>query len=345
MAMSGARDLSTLVTPPKLRLPVKTVIAPQEDELIATAIKAELARGGQVYYLHNRVQTIDDCAIHLRTIVPDARIAVAHGQMPEQELENVMQDFLDNRIDCLVCSTIIESGLDVPNANTIIIERADRFGLAQLYQLRGRVGRWKHQAYAYMLLPKNQLVGSTAKKRLAAIRRCSSLGAGFQLALRDLEIRGAGNLLGSEQSGHLCMIGFDLYCRLLKQEINRLRKNSAGELQELCDEDLLNDVEVNVEFIRPALKTADGVLPAAIPPQFIENERLRISAYRRLAEIRSEKALEEFLEPLESEEERAKRLKKSKDKDKERLEQEHQDYLEQLEEDFADDDVDDDEME
>ncbi|MBR2626516.1 MAG: transcription-repair coupling factor [Lentisphaeria bacterium] len=295
MAMAGARDLSTLVTPPKLRLPVKTVIAPKEDDLVAAAIKAELARGGQVYYLHNRVQTIESCASHLRSIVPDARISVAHGQMPETELENIMTSFLEGNIDCLVCSTIIESGLDVPNANTIIIERADRFGLAQLYQLRGRVGRWKHQAYAYMLLPPDQLVGTTAKKRLAAIRRCSTLGAGFQLALRDLEIRGAGNLLGSEQSGHLCMIGFDLYCRLLKQEIKHLQKNNAGELQQLADEDLLPEVELNIEFIRPVLTTTSkDILPAAIPPEYIENERLRISAYRRLAEIRNENALEDF---------------------------------------------------
>ena len=299
MAMAGARDLSTLVTPPKLRMPVKTVIAPQEDDLIAAAIRAELARGGQIYYLHNRVQTIDECAAHLRAIVPDARIAVAHGQMPEGELEEIMTSFLDGKIDCLVCSTIIESGLDVPNANTIIIERADRFGLAQLYQLRGRVGRWKHQAYAYMLLPKNQLVGTTAKKRLAAIRRCSTLGAGFQLALRDLEIRGAGNLLGSEQSGHLCMIGFDLYCRLLKQEIARLRQNSKDDLQQLCDDDLLPEVELNIDFIRPVLKSAaKNVLAAAIPPEFIENDRLRISAYRRLADIKSVEALEEFSDEL-----------------------------------------------
>ncbi|MBR7121301.1 MAG: transcription-repair coupling factor [Lentisphaeria bacterium] len=299
MAMAGARDLSTLVTPPKLRLPVKTVIAPQEDELISGAIRAELARGGQVYYLHNRVQTIGECAAHLRAIVPDARIAVAHGQMAEAELEQIMTAFVNGEVDCLVCSTIIESGLDVPNANTIIIERADRFGLAQLYQLRGRVGRWKHQAYAYMLLPKNQLVGTNAKKRLAAIRRCSTLGAGFQLALRDLEIRGAGNLLGSEQSGHLCMIGFDLYCRLLKQEIAAMKSGTREEFQQQCDDEMLNDVELNIEFLRPVLSTtAEGVFPAAIPAAFIENERLRISAYRRLADIRSPEMLEEFAEEL-----------------------------------------------
>ncbi len=299
MAMAGARDLSTLVTPPKLRLPVKTVIAPQEDELIAAAIRAELARGGQIYYLHNRVQTIDECACHLRSIVPDARISVAHGQMPEGELEEIMTKFVEGNIDCLVCSTIIESGLDVPNANTIIIERADRFGLAQLYQLRGRVGRWKHQAYAYMLLPKNQLIGTTAKKRLAAIRRCSSLGAGFQLALQDLEIRGAGNLLGSEQSGHLCMIGFDLYCRLLKQEIARLQRNRKEDFQQICDEDFMVDVEMNIDFIRPVIKSEDkSVLTAAIPPDFIESERLRISAYRRLAEVRSEIMLDDLADEM-----------------------------------------------
>jgi transcription-repair coupling factor (superfamily II helicase) len=219
--------------------------------------------------------------------------------MPEQELENVMKDFLEKRIDCLVCSTIIESGLDVPNANTIIIERADRFGLGELHQLRGRVGRWKNQAYAYMLLPKNQLIGTTAKKRLAAIRRCSSLGAGFQLALQDLEIRGAGNLLGSEQSGHLCMIGFDLYCRLLKQEIARLQRNRKEDFQQICDEDFMVDVEMNIDFIRPVIKSEDkSVLTAAIPPDFIESERLRISAYRRLAEVRSEIMLDDLADEM-----------------------------------------------
>ena len=190
LAMAGARDLSTLMTAPKLRLPVKTVIAPEEDNLIEQAIRAELARGGQVYYLHNRVRTIDEKAKQLKKLIPEARFAVAHGQMHEHELEEVMTRFLQGEVDCLICSTIIESGLDVPNANTILIERADRFGLAELYQLRGRVGRWKHQAYAYMLLPKSQLVSTDARKRLSAIRRCSNLGAGFQLALRDLEIRG-----------------------------------------------------------------------------------------------------------------------------------------------------------
>ncbi len=299
LAMAGARDLSTLITPPKMRLPVKTVIAPEEDELIANAICAELARGGQVYYLHNRVRSIDECRKHLQELVPGAKIAVAHGQLPESELEQIMDDFACGKIDCLVCSTIIESGLDVPNANTIIIERADRFGLAQLYQLRGRVGRWKHQAYAYMLLPKNQLANTTARKRLAAIRRCSTLGAGFQLALRDLEIRGAGNLLGSEQSGHLCMIGFDLYCRLLKREIDRLQKTvPPGETAHIGEEELMEEIEINIEFLKVALKTPEGVMAAAFPESFISNENLRIAAYRRSAELRSEEALQNFKEEL-----------------------------------------------
>ena len=291
LAMSGARDLSTLTTPPKMRLPVKTVIAPQEDDLVTAAIRAELARGGQVYYLHNRVVSIDQCVRHLRELLPDARIAAAHGQMPETELETVMTAFLDGRVDCLVCSTIIESGLDVPNANTIIIERADRFGLAQLYQLRGRVGRWKRQAYAYMMLPKNQLAGSAARKRLAAIRRCSNLGAGFQLALHDLELRGAGNLLGSEQSGHLCMIGFDLYCHLLQSEIARMRNLSAPADDLDCS---VAEVEVNLEFLQIALSAPPDVLAAAIPPDYIENDGMRLAAYRRLSTLSSEDRLEDF---------------------------------------------------
>ena len=285
LAMAGARDLSTLMTAPKLRLPVKTVIAPEEDRLVVQAIEAELARGGQVYYLHNRVRTIEEVAKKLRSLLPDVRFAVAHGQMPEEELEAVMTSFLEGKIDCLVSSTIIESGLDVPNANTIIIERADRFGLAELYQLRGRVGRWKHQAYAYMLLPKSQLVSSDARKRLSAIRRCSNLGAGFQLALRDLEIRGSGNLLGAEQSGHLNTIGFDLYCHLLKQEVGKLR----GEKSEF-----LPEVEMAIDFISFTLTAPEGKLAAAFPPEYIGGDRLRLDAYRRLSALNSETELADF---------------------------------------------------
>ena len=286
LAMAGARDLTTLMTPPKMRLPVKTVIAPEDHDLVADAIKAELARGGQVYYLHNRVKTISKTMQKLQELVPEGRFAAAHGQMPEQELEHVMKEFLEGRIDCLVCSTIIESGLDVPNANTIIIERADRFGLGELHQLRGRVGRWKNQAYAYMLLPRNTLLGSDARKRLAAIRRCSSLGTGFQLALHDLEIRGSGNLLGAEQSGHLNSIGFDLYCQLLKQEIASL----SGQKLEL-----LPEVTVGIDFVSFALKNdTPGTLCCSIPESYIPSSRLRFDTYRRLGNLQSEAALDDF---------------------------------------------------
>ena len=285
LAMAGARDLSTLMTPPKFRLPVKTVIAPESAELILSALQSELARGGQVYYLHNRVATIEACAERLRELAPDARIAVAHGQMPESALEEVMKQFLAGGIDCLVCSTIIESGLDVPNANTIIIEHADRFGLAELYQLRGRVGRWNRQAYAYLLLPRHQIVSGDARKRLAALRRCSTLGAGFQLALRDLEIRGSGNLLGAEQSGHLNTIGFDLYCRLLSEEIAHLRGQSIQ---------LPPEADVAIDFIVFALKAPPGLLAAGIPPAYVGGDRLRVSLYRRLASLGSLAELEDF---------------------------------------------------
>lgn len=285
LAMAGARDLSTLMTAPKLRLPVKTVIAPEEPEMIANAIRAELSRGGQVYYLHNRVRTIEEKAAKLRQLIPEANFAVAHGQMEEGRLEEIMQNFLDRKIDCLVASTIIESGLDVPNANTIIIERADRFGLAELYQLRGRVGRWTRQAFAYLLMPKHQLISTDARKRLSAIRRCSNLGAGFQLALHDLEIRGAGNILGAEQSGHLNTIGFDLYCHLLKQEVAKLRSEKV---------EFLPDVDLAIDFISYSIGAPAGMLDAAIPADYIGGERLRLDAYRRLCSLSSEEELDEF---------------------------------------------------
>ena len=290
LAMAGARDLTTLMTPPKLRLPVKTVIAPEDPALVAEAIRSELARGGQIYYLHNRVKTIDATLQKLRLLVPDCRFAAAHGQMPEHQLEEVMREFMENRIDCLVCSTIIESGLDVPNANTIVIERADRFGLGELHQLRGRVGRWKNQAYAYMLIPRNALLGTDARKRLAAIRRCSNLGTGFQLALHDLEIRGAGNLLGAEQSGHLNSIGFDLYCQLLKREVAAL---SGKKLE------LLPEVTLGIEFVSFALRTGEkDVICCNIPREYIASERLRFDAYRKLGELQNEQALDDFADEL-----------------------------------------------
>ncbi|MBR2508169.1 MAG: transcription-repair coupling factor [Lentisphaeria bacterium] len=285
LAMSGARDLSTLITPPNERLPVKTMIAPYNEKTICDAVNHEMSRSGQVFYLHNRVKTIDETACILQSMLPDCRIAVAHGQMAEKELESVMNDFQHGKIDCLVASTIIESGLDIPNANTIIIERADRFGLAQLYQLRGRVGRWKHQAYAYMLLPKNGLVSGDGQKRINAIRRCSNLGAGFQLALRDLEIRGSGNILGTEQSGYLNTIGFDLYCKMLRNEVDRMQNKPRR---------FLPEAEVGIDFLTLGVSAPPGKVVCGFPPSYIENETLRIGAYRKLSIQDSEESLQKL---------------------------------------------------
>ena len=223
LALTGARDMSTIETPPQDRLPVETIIAQYDERVIRDAIQRELNRQGQVYYLHNRVDDIHSVALRLSALVPDARLVVGHGQMDSDELEEVMAKFINGQADVLVSTTIIESGIDIPNANTIIIERADRFGLSDLYQLRGRVGRYKHQAYAYLLLPRHAALLRDVRKRISAIKQYSSLGSGFKIAMRDLEIRGAGNLLGSEQSGHITAVGFDLYCQLLKQSVSSMK--------------------------------------------------------------------------------------------------------------------------
>ncbi len=219
LALTGARDMSTIETPPQDRLPVETLVVAYDERLIRDAIQRELNRGGQVFFLHNRVGTIHVMQQKLRALVPQARILVGHGQMHADELEEVMTAFVNGEADVLLSTTIIESGIDIPNANTIIIDRADRFGLSDLYQLRGRVGRYKHQAYAYLLLPRHAALLSDVRKRIAAIKQYSTLGSGFKIAMRDLEIRGAGNLLGAEQSGHITEVGFDLYCQLLKQSV------------------------------------------------------------------------------------------------------------------------------
>jgi len=214
MSLLGLRDISSLGTPPLDRRSVVTTVTAYNNQLIKKAIYRELNRQGQVFFLHNRVKSIDKKAWEIRKLVPDAKMAVAHGQMSRKELENAMVEFVTGRIDVLVCTTIIESGLDIPNANTILINDADRFGLAELHQLRGRVGRYKHRAYAYMLLPMSRPITPVAAKRLKAIEEYSHLGAGFRIALRDLEIRGAGNILGSEQSGHIQTVGYQMYCEL-----------------------------------------------------------------------------------------------------------------------------------
>ncbi len=226
LALTGARDLSTLETPPQDRLPVETIVTNYDERVIRDAIQREINRGGQIYFLHNRVASIDALALRVQALVPGARIVVGHGQMDPDDLERVMTRFVNAEADVLISTTIIESGLDIPNANTIIIDRADRFGLSELYQLRGRVGRYKHQAYAYLLLPRHAQLLTEARKRMSAIKQYSALGSGFKIAMRDLEIRGAGNLLGAQQSGHITAVGFDLYCQLLGQSIATLKGES-----------------------------------------------------------------------------------------------------------------------
>src|SRR5438067_7894323 len=219
LSLVGAKDMSTIETPPLNRLPVETVVSAYDERIIRDAINRELERSGQVFFLHNRVQTIERARDRIVHLCPQARVEIGHGQMDSDELEAVMARFIAGKIDVLVCTTIIESGLDIPNANTIIIDRADRFGLADLYQLRGRVGRSEHKAYAYLMLPREMMTVGAARRRINAIKQYSSLGAGFRIAMRDLEIRGAGSILGTAQSGHIMAVGFDLYCQLLKQAV------------------------------------------------------------------------------------------------------------------------------
>ncbi len=298
MAMVGARDLSVIETPPVDRLPIQTVVKSYDDKLVTEAIRHEIRRGGQVFYLHNRVLTIEAVAQHIRQLVPEVSVGVGHGQMDEADLERVMTDFVAGRYQVLVCTTIIESGLDIPNCNTIIIEGADRFGLSQLYQLRGRVGRFRHQAYAYLLLHRHARLLDHARHRLNAIRQYNQLGAGFRIAMRDLELRGAGNLLGPEQSGHVAGVGFELYCQLLRQSVSRLKgEKTATRIRATVKLDFVFIGEGDPATIGrgrkedgfTALKDAelDGSdcepIQARVPSAYLTEARLRIDVYRRLA--------------------------------------------------------------
>jgi transcription-repair coupling factor (superfamily II helicase) len=330
LALTGARDMSTIETPPQDRLPVETIVTQFDERTIRDAIQRELNRGGQTYYLHNRVLDIYDVAQRIRTLVPEARIVIGHGQMESDELEDVMAKFINGEADVLVSTTIIESGIDIPNANTIIIDRADRFGLSDLYQLRGRVGRYKHQAYAYLLLPRHARLLSDVRKRISAIKQYSSLGSGFKIAMRDLEIRGAGNLLGAQQSGHITAVGFDLYCQLLKQSVSSLKGEKVSRRL---------DVQVRLDFLAlnpgeegktleaasrkkkkqeepavvlvpretatysdyaetvPAEEENDKPLhraPAYLPLNYIREAQQRISIYRKLAQAADKSGLEEI---------------------------------------------------
>ena len=280
LSLVGVKDMSTIETPPLNRLPVETIVCGYDERIIRDAINRELERQGQVYFLHNRVQTIDRVREKIVDLVPQARVEIGHGQMDSDELEEVMARFVAGKIDVLVCTTIIESGLDIPNANTIVIDRADRFGLADLYQLRGRVGRAEHKAYAYLLLPREMMTIGAARKRINAIKQYSSLGAGFRIAMRDLEIRGAGSILGTAQSGHIMAIGFDLYCQLLKQAVAQLK---GRKFQPRLEVDLRIDfVATNeAEF---AQLGPERRIPAFVPANYVSDTGLRIKAYREIAE-------------------------------------------------------------
>ncbi len=281
LSLVGVKDMSSIETPPLNRLPVETVVCAYDERIIRDAINREVERQGQIYFLHNRVHTIERTRNRIAELCPEARIEFGHGQMDADELEAVMARFVAGKIDVLVCTTIIESGLDIPNANTIIIDRADRFGLADLYQLRGRVGRAEHKAYAYLMLPREMMTIGAARKRINAIKQYSSLGAGFRIAMRDLEIRGAGSILGTAQSGHIMAIGFDLYCQLLKQAVSQLKGKKFRPRLEV--EVRLDFVATNeAEFLSAGPQTR---VPAFVPNSYISDTALRIQAYRHLAEI------------------------------------------------------------
>lgn len=288
LSLVGVKDMSTIETPPLNRLPVETIVCGYDERIIRDAINRELERQGQVYFLHNRVQTIERFRERIVDLVPNARVENGHGQMNSDELEEVMARFVAGKIDVLVCTTIIESGLDIPNANTIIVDRADRFGLADLYQLRGRVGRAEHKAYAYLLLPREMMTIGAARKRINAIKQYSSLGAGFRIAMRDLEIRGAGSILGTAQSGHIMAIGFNLYCQLLKQAVAQLK---GRKFQPRLDVDLSIDFAATNEAEFAQLGPQKRI-PAFVPANYVNDTSLRIKAYREIAEISTSEQLE-----------------------------------------------------
>ena len=294
LALTGARDMSTIETPPQDRLPVETIVLQFDDRLVRDAIRRELNRQGQVFFLHNRVDTIEAMGVRLKALVPEARLLIGHGQMNADELEEVMTRFVNGEADVLLCTTIIESGIDIPNANTIIIDRADRFGLSQLYQLRGRVGRYKHQAFAYLLIPRHARLLTDARKRIAALKQYSSLGSGFKIAMRDLEIRGAGNLLGAQQSGHITAVGFDLYCQLLSQSVATLKGEKPKQRIE---------VAMRLDFLtmNPAGRTVALPDAAELPELLVGDEPLNISIPRDIASYRSAEDVPDDPEELDFE--------------------------------------------
>jgi transcription-repair coupling factor (superfamily II helicase) len=285
MSLTGSRDMSTIQTPPQERQPIETIVLEYHDDIVREAILHELARDGQVFYLHNRVQTIGKIAAKVKKLVPEARVEFAHGQMSEKELSEVMHRFVRGEFNVLICTTIVESGVDIPRVNTILIDHADRFGLADLYQLRGRVGRARHKAYAFLLLPPGGSLSDDSRKRIEALKRYTGHGTGFRIAMRDLEIRGAGNLLGAQQSGHIAAIGFDLYCQLLKRSVAKLQGKKVPPII---------DASVDLDFLdrSPSLGTADNA--AFIPYSYVDDENMRVKLYGQIASLATESEVREL---------------------------------------------------
>ncbi|MBB3602182.1 transcription-repair coupling factor (superfamily II helicase) [Mycolicibacterium sp. BK556] len=284
MSLAGIREMSTILTPPEERYPVLTYVGGHDDKQVAAALRRELLRDGQAFYIHNRVASIDNAAARVRQLVPEARVVVAHGQMPEELLERTVEGFWNREFDILVCTTIVETGLDISNANTLIVERADTFGLSQLHQLRGRVGRSRERGYAYFLYPKEMPLTETAYDRLATIAQNNDLGAGMAVALKDLEIRGAGNVLGAEQSGHVAGVGFDLYVRLVGEAVEAYRAAADGKTVTTAEEP--KDVRIDLP------------VDAHLPPDYIGSDRLRLEAYRRLAAAADDTGIASVVEEL-----------------------------------------------
>lgn len=277
MSLIGIRDMSLLEEPPVDRKAIQTYVLEYNPELVKEAVSRELARGGQVYYVYNRVNTIADMAADLSKLMPDVRISFAHGQMKEKELEDVMYSFINKEVDVLVTTTIIETGLDIGNVNTMIIHDAENFGLSQLYQLRGRVGRSNKTAYAFLMYKRDKMLKETAEKRLKAIREFTDLGSGFKIAMRDLEIRGAGNLLGADQSGHMEAVGYDLYCKMLNDAILRQKG-------EFVEAEFATSVELPVD--------------AYIPATYVKNEMVKLELYKRISGIWNQEDYEDMLDEL-----------------------------------------------
>jgi len=278
MSLVGLRDMSIIETPPRDRLAIQTVVAPFQEELIRKSIETELQRDGQVYFIHNRVESIYSLASMVTKLVPKARVVVAHGQMGEKELESVMLKFIRDEADVLVATTIVENGLDIPRANTILINRADRLGLSELYQLRGRVGRSNQRAYAYLLVPPETILSEVARKRLSAMKEFSELGAGFRIAALDLELRGAGNMLGRQQHGHIEAVGFDIYTQMLERAVSKLKGEESA----------------------PELRTTLSLgLDVRIPQDYIPSENLRLRTYKRISSIKTDDEKSDVAKELE----------------------------------------------